>query len=174
MRAFFWVVLSLWSCASMADTPLQTVGNLDLARYQGTWYELARKPLFFQRKCVASQAQYRLNPDASVAVHNSCTTAKGQTINATGTATPQVAGQNDKLWVVFDNWFSRLLPTVSRGQYWVLYIDSNYQHVLVGEPGRKYLWLLAREPHVAPEVTEQLLDIARKQGYQLDDLVWRQ
>ena len=69
----------------------------------------------------------------------------------------QEAGRTDKLWVSFDNWFSALFPGVAKGDYWVLYLDQDYQHVLVGNPNREYLWLLSRTPQVSVETREQLL-----------------
>ena len=167
------LAVSLFTSVAWADAPLQTAGEVDLQRYQGTWYEIARKPLFFQRKCVASEAVYALNNDGSVAVNNRCTSKSGKTITATGTATPQEPGRTDKLGVVFDNWFSNLFPKLTRGDYWVMHIDENYQNVLVGEPRRKYLWLMSREPNMDEATKDQLLNIAREQGYQLDDLIWR-
>lgn len=152
---------------------LHTVGQLDLQRYQGTWYEIARKPLFFQRKCVASEALYKLTPEGTVALTNSCLTKQGKTDSVTGTATPQEPGRTDRLWVVFDNWFSKLFPKLTRGQYWVIHIDQAYENVLVGEPERKYLWLMSRTPTMDKATQDKLLEIARQQGYQLDDLIWR-
>ena len=88
-------------------------------------------------------------------------------------AEPQVEGQTDKLWVRFDNWFSRLLPGLTRGEYWVLYLDADYRSALVGHPDRDYLWLLARTPQVAPAVRAKLLEVAREQGYATERLIWR-
>ncbi|TFZ33648.1 lipocalin, partial [Pseudomonas syringae] len=109
-------VLLMAGCAHTATTDLQphTVGNLDLKRYQGTWYEIARLPMFFQRNCAQSEAHYSLKADGNVGVVNRCRTASGEWEEATGTASPQVPGKTDKLWVVFDNWFSKLLPGVAK------------------------------------------------------------
>lgn len=63
-----------------------------------------------------------------------------------GIAEAQQPGRTDKLWVQFDNWFSRLAPGLSKGEYWVLYHDQDYRVALVGHPNREYLWLLSRTP----------------------------
>ena len=92
---------------------------------------------------------------------------------AEGRAVPQVAGKTDKLWVTFDNWFSNLLPGVAKGDYWVLYVDDDYRTALVGNPNRKYLWLLTREQKVTAAQRDKLLEVARSQGYDTDALIWR-
>jgi apolipoprotein D and lipocalin family protein len=151
----------------------RTVEQVDLKRYQGTWYELARLPMFFQRDCAQSEAHYTLNADGDVGVLNRCVTLEGKWEEATGTASPQVPGKTDKLWIVFDNWFSKALPGVIKGDYWVLYVGDGYKTAIVGNPNRKYLWLLSRTPTVSAEVREELLAKARQQGYDTTRLIWR-
>lgn len=151
----------------------ETVGQVDLQRYQGTWYEIARLPMFFQRNCVRSQAEYRLQDDSSVAVTNRCETSDGEWEQATGQAVPQQAGQTDKLWVRFDNWFSKLFPGLTKGHYWILYLDEGYEVALVGSPDRDYLWLLAREKEIDSATRDKLLEEARKRGYDVSELIWR-
>ncbi len=85
----------------------------------------------------------------------------------------QKPGSTDKLWVRFDNWFSRLAPGLTKGEYWVLYHDQDYQVALVGHPNREYLWLLSRTPTISSETREKLLTTAREQGYDVSELVWR-
>ncbi len=165
----------LAGCANKGDDAFapRTVDHVDLKRYQGTWYELARLPMFFQRNCAQSEAHYRLKPDGNIAVLNRCRTEKGEWEEATGTASPQVPGKTDKLWVVFDNWFSKILPGVAKGDYWVLYVSDDYKQAIVGNPDRKYLWLLSRTPTVPKEVRDEMLAKAQQQGYDTTKLVWR-
>lgn len=151
----------------------QTVGQVDLQRYQGTWYELARLPMFFQRNCVRSEAHYALQNDGSVAVTNRCETGDGEWEQAKGEAVPQQPGQTDKLWVRFDNWFSNLFPGLSKGHYWILYLDDGYNVALVGSPDRDYLWLLSREAEVDAATRDTLLEEARQRGYDTSELIWR-
>lgn len=166
----------LVGCANSGTgvAPPKTVESVDLERYQGTWYEVARLPMFFQRNCVESEARYGLQDDGSVSVTNRCRNADGEWQQVEGRAVPQVEGKTDKLWVTFDNWFSRLLPSVSKGEYWVLDLDDGYQTALVGHPNRKYLWLLSRTPQISNEVRDELLSVARAQGYDTDELIWRE
>ncbi len=165
--------LLLAACAGSRSAPPPTAGAVDLARYQGTWYELARLPMFFQRHCAQSEAHYVLQADGRLGVRNRCLTHDGQWQQVEGEAQLQVAGRTDKLWVRFDNWFSRLLPTLARGEYWVLYLDGDYRTALVGHPNRDYLWLLARSPQVSASMRDRLLREARERGYDTEALIWR-
>ncbi|WP_194791865.1 lipocalin family protein [Pseudomonas sp. UFMG81] len=168
--------LALTGCSGSpgGQLPPPTTQQVELQRYQGTWYELARLPMFFQRNCVQSEAHYRLREDGRVDVDNRCKEDDGQWNDAHGIAEAQVPGRTDKLWVRFDNWFSRLAPEMTKGEYWVLYHDPDYRVALVGHPNREYLWLLSRTPTVSAQTRDQMLDLARKQGYPTDTLIWRQ
>jgi apolipoprotein D and lipocalin family protein len=166
-------LLAACSHAGTGELAPKTVGQVDLKRYQGTWYEIARMPMFFQRNCVQSEAHYGLKPDGSVDVLNRCKTAGGSWQEAHGTATQQVAGKSDKLWVVFDNWFSRLAPGLAKGNYWIIDLNTSYTEVVVGHPERKYLWLMARTPTVSEDTKQRLLARARQQGYDTSKLIWR-
>ncbi|MDD1014037.1 lipocalin family protein [Pseudomonas rubra] len=167
--------LILGGCASSGAGSLapKTAERVDLKRYQGKWYELARLPMYFQRDCAQSEAHYNLKPDGSVGVLNRCRTLAGEWQEASGTAMAQVPGKTDKLWVEFDNWFSTLLPGVAKGDYWILYVDDKYQTALVGNPDRKYLWILSRTPTIPALQRESLLAKARQQGYDTQRLIWR-
>lgn len=167
--------LLLGGCAGTGGESLapKTAGDVSLKRYQGKWFELARLPMYFQRDCAQSEAHYNLKADGTVGVLNRCRTLDDQWLRAKGTAQPQTAEHTDKLWVEFDNWFTRLVPGVARGDYWVLYVDERYQTALVGNPDRKYLWLLSRTQTVPAVVRESLLAKARQQGYDTSRLVWR-
>ncbi|AIR88424.1 lipocalin family protein [Pseudomonas cremoricolorata] len=165
----------LSACATPVDDPLapSTAGNVDLKRYQGKWFELARLPMRFQDACVQSEAHYNLKPDGSLDVLNRCRTLGDEWLRVEGHADPQSAGHNDKLWVEFDNGLSRLLPGLTRADYWILYVDERYRTALVGSPDRKYLWILSRTASVPAWEREHLLAKARQQGYDTKRLVWR-
>lgn len=167
------VSLLLGAC-NQGSAPPSTVGEVVLQRYQGTWYELARLPMFFQRNCLQSEAHYQVLGPERLAVTNRCRTAEGEWLEAQGEAWPQVEGRTDRLWVQFDNTFSRLFPWLTRGAYWVLYLDSDYQLALVGSPDRDFLWLLSRTPEVSEQTRAQLLEEAQNKGYrELERLIWR-
>ena len=137
--------------------PLPTVAAVDLQRYAGTWYEIARLPNRFQRHCVAdTQATYRLDGDR-VEVLNRCRTDKGEIDVAKGRAKTVAESGNAKLRVSF------FWPFY--GDYWVLDLDRDYRHVLVGEPGRRYAWVLSREPKMDAAQLTRLLDRAAVLGF---------
>ncbi|MFG0634426.1 lipocalin family protein [Pseudomonas sp. xss_2] len=169
------LALLLGGCASSSVDPLapKTAGAVDLKRYQGKWYELARLPMYFQRDCAQSEAHYNAKPDGTLGVLNRCRMLDGEWIRAEGNAKPQEAGHTDKLWVEFDNWFTRLAPGVAKGEYWVLYVDAHYRTAIVSSPDRKYLWILSRTPSLPAWQRENLLAKARQQGYDTNRLIWR-
>lgn len=166
---------ALLGCAGSGSSsePPDTAGSVDLQRYQGTWYEQARLPMFFQRDCAQSEAHYSVQANGAVGVKNRCRTADGEWKEAIGQATPQVAGRTDKLWVQFDNWFSNLFPSLTKGDYWVLYVDEDYRTAVVGHPNREYLWLLTRDKQITPQTRERMLQQATARGYNVDELIWR-
>jgi apolipoprotein D and lipocalin family protein len=154
-----------------AAEPLNTVGQVDLERYQGEWYEIARLPAWFQRKCLQSTARYRLAGPDRIAVTNRCPTRGGDVDVATGTATVVDRETNAKLEVIFDNWFSRLFPGLTKGDYWIIHLDDEYSRVVVGTPDRDYLWIMARDPSLKAEDFERLVAVASEQGFEVDELI---
>lgn len=168
-------VVALVGCANSGTgvVPPKTVEQVDLQRYQGTWYEQARLPMFFQRHCAQSEAHYELQEGGTLGVTNRCRTFDGDLQQVQGQAVAQVLGETSKLWVRFDNWVSRLLPGLTKGEYWVLYLDDDYQNALVGHPNRQYLWLLTRDQDVSADNRATLLAEARRRGYDTSALIWR-
>jgi len=160
------------SCATNQSAPeLQTATSVDLTRYQGTWYEIARLPAWFQKGCTQSKATYKLLESGDVAVRNECLTTTLKPKVAFGTASVKDKQTNAKLEVVFDNWFSRLFPFLTKGKYWILYLDAEYQTVIVGTPDRKYLWIMARTPQLEEQMYQQLVRRAQALGFETDRLI---
>ncbi|QVW21923.1 lipocalin family protein [Pseudomonas hormoni] len=168
------LTLALAGCAGSSEEHPPATMHVDLQKYQGTWYEQARLPMFFQRNCEQSEAHYGLRDDGRIDVTNRCREKDGEWNEARGIAEAQQPGKTDKLWVQFDNWFSHIAPGVTKGQYWVLYHDPDYQFALVGHPNREYLWVLSRAPRINGARREQLLEVAKQQGYDTSKLIWRQ
>jgi apolipoprotein D and lipocalin family protein len=172
-----WLTLALLSgllggCAGMDSRgELPTVASVDLARYAGTWYEIARLPMWFQRHCVDSKAVYAVRPDGRVGVHNECVTDDGGLAMADGVATVVDTKTNARLMVVFDNWFARLFGSSREGNYWILDLDPEYRTVLVGTPDRRYLWMLARAPQIDDATYRKLVHLARGFGYPVEQLI---
>ena len=148
-----------------SDAPLQTIARLDVARYMGTWYEIAKVPNRFQRHCVAdTQALYRQREDGQLDVINSCRQANGERSEAIGRARPLGAADSPRLEVRFAPAWLSWLPMVW-GDYWVIDLDPTYQLVAVSEPKREYLWILSRTPRVDAAAYQALLGRLQLQGF---------
>jgi|CXWL01.1.fsa_nt_gi apolipoprotein D and lipocalin family protein len=162
----------LGGCVTLSARPaIDTVPQVDLARYAGTWYEIARLPMWFQRECVASQAHYTPLASGTISVKNECTTITGTHQQAEGIARVVDPGRNSRLNVAFDNWFARLFGSSQDGNYWILSLDPDYQRALVGTPDRRYLWILSRRPTLDTEHYEAFVQVARQLGYPVEDLI---
>lgn len=148
----------------------KAVDAIDVQKYAGRWYEVARLPMYFQRNCVSDvQAKYSLNSDKTIKVRNQCMNKEGELDVSEGVAYPQNDG-NSQLKVSFLPKGLRWVP-FSKGDYWVLRIDEDYQVALVGGPSHRYLWLLSRTPDMDEAVIENYLNTAKAQGYDLSKLI---
>lgn len=149
---------------------LMPIASLDVARYMGTWYELAKFPNWFQKKCVSeTRAHYSTQADGTVQVVNRCRTASGDLSEAVGLARQIGEKNSPKLQVRFAPAWLSFIPAVW-GDYWVIDLDPQYQLVAVSEPTRKYLWILSRVPKADPVAYELLLGRLARMGFDLDRL----
>ncbi|SDC40917.1 apolipoprotein D and lipocalin family protein [Acinetobacter marinus] len=168
-----WVnVAQAKSSAMQTPTTAQpkAVDAIDVQKYLGTWYEVARLPMYFQRNCASDvQAEYSLNADQTIQVKNQCINTDGKLDVSEGVAYSQNDG-NSQLKVSFLPKGLRWVP-FSKGDYWVLRVDEDYQVALVGGPSHRYLWLLSRTPDVDEAVIEDYLNTAKAQGYDLSTLI---
>lgn len=163
---------TLGACAGVdSKGDLQTVASVDLSRYTGTWYEIARLPMWFQRHCVDSKAIYSSRPDGAVGVRNECVTDTGGVERAEGVATVVDTKTNARLTVVFDNWFARLFGSSREGNYWILDLDQEYQTAMVGTPDRRFLWILSRTPQLDEATYRRLVERAQQLEYPVSDLI---
>ncbi len=162
--------VTLGQMASASD--VKAVTDFDSQRYLGQWYEIARLPNFFQEKCVGDFAAKYHREGEGIAVVNRCRVADGKVDVATGFATLENSSGSE-LKVSFLPRYLRWVP-FTKGDYWVLRIDPDYQISLVGDPDRKYLWLLSRTPTLPAEVIADYLNSAKGMGYQLDNIIYTQ
>jgi apolipoprotein D and lipocalin family protein len=169
MALLGFAVLSSVAIAAPASQP-QTVSQVDLQRYLGTWYEIARFPMYFQRKCASDvTAAYGLLNNGNVSVVNQCRQTNGETMASEGEANA-VDSSNSKLKVSFLPQGLRWIP-FTKGDYWILKLDDNYQTALVGAPNRKYLWILSRNPTLDEQTYQQYVEAARQQGFDTSKLM---
>ncbi len=158
--------------AGPADSarPLATIPSLDVKRYMGTWYEIAKFPNSFQKKCVGSTtATYSVRDDGRVNVVNRCRRADGSTDVAEGVARQPGGPTSPKLEVRFAPAIFSFVPMVW-GDYWVIDLDPDYQLAAVSEPKREYLWILSRTPKVDPAAYDALLGRLAAQGLDMKRL----
>jgi apolipoprotein D and lipocalin family protein len=170
--AFFTTALLVCSMNLHAQAlpPVQTIASLDVPRYMGTWFELAKFPNVFQRKCVShTRAVYTLNADNTVQVLNRCRIQDGSTIEALGQAKQIGNATSPVLKVRFAPEWLGWLPLVW-GDYWVIDLDDQYQLAAVSDAKREYLWVLSRSPKTDPHSYAVLLQRLQKQGFDVDKL----
>ncbi len=161
--------LSLGTLTAAAQTlaPLNTVPSVDVPRYTGTWYEIAKYPNWFQKKCVSStSATYSLQADGQVQVLNRCKTANGEWSEALGQARQIGRANSPRLQVRFAPAWLSFIPLVW-GNYWIIDLDPQYQWVVVSEPSREYLWVLSRTPELSAATYQSLLDKLAANGFDL-------
>ncbi len=174
MRRFFmkivWLALLSLGAQAQALAPLGTIPTLDVPRYMGTWYEIAKYPAWFQRRCVSStSAQYSVLEAGRVQVVNRCKMANGEWNEAVGVARQIGGATSPQLKVRFAPEWLAFIPMVW-GDYWVIAIDPQYQWSIVSEPSRQYLWVLSRTPSLPRATYEQLLQQLATLGFDLNKI----
>ena len=143
---------------------LEVVPSVDISRYVGLWYEIARLPNRFEKKCADSvTANYTLQKDGSIKVVNRCRKASGEYTTATGKAKVVDKKTNAKLKVTF------FWPFY--GKYWILDLGKNYEYAVVGDPSRKYLWILSRTPQLDEALYQQLLAKMATRGFKTEHMI---
>ncbi|KAL3623951.1 hypothetical protein CASFOL_032767 [Castilleja foliolosa] len=154
----------------MATKEMEVVKGLNVERYMGRWYEIASFPSRFQPKNGAdTRATYTLNPDGTVHVLNE-TWSDGKRGSIEGSAY-KVDPKSDEAKLKVKFYVPPFLPIIPVvGDYWVLYIDGDYQHALIGQPSRRYLWILSRQPRLDDEIYNELVEKAKKVGYDVSKL----
>jgi len=148
-----------------------TVARVDLERYAGDWFEIARFPNRFQRQCTGDvRARYTLRSDGRIDVVNRCRTGDGSTTEARGIARRVDDRTSARLKVRFAPAALSFLPFVW-GDYWILGLADDYSWSLVGSPDRAYLWILSRTPHMNADAYASAVRVAAANGFQVDRLV---
>ena len=159
---------TLLGCAAgrkQVKPPLQVVPHVDLVRYLGTWYEIARFPFRLQEGCVATQATYTSQEHGKIGVLNQCRKHRldGELSTAKGRAWVVDQETNARLKVRFFWPFS--------GDYWIIDLGKNYDYAVVSQPSRKYLWILSRTPQMEETLYVQILERLRQQHFDVSRLI---
>ena len=163
---FFLLIASvfLFTACSSKNPPLQTVEKVDLQKYLGTWYEIARFEHFFEKDCKNVSANYSIMDEETIKVINKCTKIQtNEKKEAMGRAYA-IDETNSKLKVSFFRPFY--------GDYWVLILDENYEYAVVGTPNREYLWILARDKKLPLKIQNDILEKLPSLGFDISKLLW--
>lgn len=141
---------------------LEVVPHVELSRYLGKWYEIARLPAKFEDGCSDITATYGLTKNGGISVVNEC--RKNSKVKvARGKAKVVDKATGAKLKVTF------FWPFY--GDYWVIKLGENYEYAVVGTPNLRYLWILSRTPKMDGDLYAQLVGFAQSKGFKVDDLV---
>jgi apolipoprotein D and lipocalin family protein len=141
---------------------LEVVPQVDLNKYLGKWYEIARLPAKFQEGCDETTATYTLLGNGNISVLNECRKS-GKIKKAKGKAKIVDKATGAKLKVTF------FWPFY--GDYWVIKLGENYEYAVVGTPNRKYLWILSRTAQMDSKLYSELTEFAKSNGFDIDKLI---
>ena len=164
MKKFFLMalVVSLFgACDASSKVDNSTVKSIDLNRYLGSWYEIAKFDHSFERGLDYAMANYTLRNDGKIDVLNTGI-KDGRAKDAKGIAkTTNIPGL---LKVSFFGPFY--------SDYRIMMLDADYQYVLVGGSTDKYLWILSRTPQLDDATKTLILAEANRRGYDTSKLIW--
>lgn len=167
------LIIEFTGGAAMAGrSSLEPVAALDLSRYTGVWYEIARFPNRFQKSCAGDvTARYTLLEDGTIEVLNVCRGSDGKIMKIKGVAKlADKDGPSSKLKVRFAPAFLSFIDAVW-ADYWVIDLAPDYSYAVVGEPDREYLWILSRKPWLDSETLTGIAERAAKNGFDVRKLV---
>lgn len=143
---------------------LKTVDSVDIQKYKGTWYEIARFEHFFEKGCKNVTATYELKDNGKIKVINKCTNIdNGEKKEAIGEAYA-LDSTNSKLKVSFFKPFY--------GDYWIIDLDKNYNYALVGSPNREYLWILSRTKTINEDIKNSILEKLSFHKFDKNKFIW--
>ena len=141
---------------------LEVVPHVELRKYLGKWYEVARLPFRFEEGCTGITATYSLSRDGNVSVLNECL-KDGKLKQAKGKAKVVDKNTGAKLKVTF------FWPFY--GDYWIINLGKDYDYAVVGTPNRKYLWVLSRTPRMDDKLFSQLIESVKSKGFDVNKLI---
>ncbi len=160
------------ACEKNFSRPLHTVASVDLQKYSGKWFEVARLPNSFQRAGETATAEYTPQGDGSIRVVNTATKADGSKRDAKGRAAAVEGTNNTRLRVKFEG-LAALAPSPTEGNYWIIALDAeSYQYAMVGTPDRKFLWILSRKLPLNPVIADRLISRANELEFPVEKLLW--
>lgn len=156
MAILFFLLPAAYS-ANLKPVNLTTVPYVDLSRYAGTWYQIAKNPLVFEGVCACSQQKLAPTDDGRISVYNSCNdqAVDGPIRDISGFATVDDPVSNARLTVDFN------LPR--KGAYWIIGLDQEYRYAVVSDPSKMSLYILSKTPFLSSELYNEALEKAASQ-----------
>lgn len=163
-KTFFLLVFCSLVFGSGKAQILETVANVDLDKYAGTWYEIASFPQRFQKGCHGTTATYTKTDKAYLVVENSCRkdSLNGKESYVKGKAYIEEGTGNSKLKVQFFWPF--------KGKYWIIDLANDYQYAVVGHPNREYLWILSRSPQMEDQTYQEIISRLKEKKFDISKL----
>ena len=170
MFKYLLVFICCFISPSWANSVLKTVPNVELPRYMGKWYEIARIPNTFQKSCLREvTANYSLLASNHVRGVNTCRKANGELFNLEVNGHVQDKTNAKLVFKISSSWLS-WIPML-KADYWIVDLADDYTYAAVATPDSQYLWLLARQPQLEESVYQQLVKRVAKQGFAVEKLV---
>jgi apolipoprotein D and lipocalin family protein len=154
----FLLALACAPVGCSSDPPLEVASNVDLSRFQGKWYEIARLPRTTQTDCHGTTAFYAQGSDGTLTFINQCNVGAAAGPLKTVTMSAKVPDQTVPAKLALD-------VGGYTGDYWILEVGSNYEYAVVGHPSRLYFWILSRKPTLDPVMMQGVLDRAQNNHF---------
>lgn len=170
MKILLIVLFILSGCSTTKDPGQKTVEHVDVDRFMGNWFEIARFETPLQSECGAAKITYKRENKSEIEILHACHEKEsGKTTHARGIAEIDNTKTNAK-WKVsymplFKEWH------LFSGSLWIVGLDPDYQYAILGHPTHKHLWIISRKAEISPEKYAELVDLARLQGYRTKELV---
>jgi apolipoprotein D and lipocalin family protein len=156
---------------SVNQTEVKAVSTVDLKRYSGKWFEIARYSNKSQKNCIGNTTMtYTLKEEDKIGVLNECLRKDGTVIDAKGEAKIVDKTTNSKLEVRYAPGFMAFLST-SWNDYWIIDLDEKYQYAAVGDEDRDNLWILSRTPKINDAAYQNILRRVETMGFKPGKLV---
>jgi len=143
---------------------LKTVDHVDIERYMGTWYEIAKFPQRFEDGLVGITATYSLLPNGKVRVLNS---------GYVGDFNGKLKTVKGKAWLVDKKTNAKLKVSFFwpfAGDYWIIELGKDYEYAVISESSRRYMWVLSRTYHMDEQVYEGIMQRLKQNQYDISKI----
>lgn len=166
--------LFLISCIFATKDAAPYAPSINIDRFSGTWFEIARKPVPFENSCSVSWVRYKITFNKHdipiLNITNSCLSTNNELKQISGNGKFYDSGYNRRFLVSF-SYIDKFWNLFSQYNYIIYYIDNQYSETIIGSPNRKYLWILSKDPFISKERLQFLLNIANNYQFDTKDII---